>query len=105
MTYRRIDVYVPETHVEAVRNAMFDAGAGSIGRYDRCCFETAGYGRFRPLAGSDPFLGVCGREEQVAERKIEMICPEEKIGAVIDALRRAHPYETPAFQHWRVEIG
>ena len=104
MKYRRIDVYVPETHAEAVKNAMFAAGAGTIGNYDCCCFQTVGRGQFRPLPGSSPFLGSNGRVEQVTEWKLEMIFPEEKLREVIAALRQAHPYETPAFQHWCVEI-
>ena len=104
MKYRRIDVYVPETHAEAVKQAMFAAGAGSIGNYDCCCFQTVGRGQFRPLDGSSPYLGSAGQVEQVTEWKLEMIFPEEKLREVIAALRRAHPYETPAFQHWRVEL-
>ena len=101
--YRRIDVYVPETHAEAVKRAMFAAGAGTIGNYDCCCFQTVGRGQFRPLDGADPFLGTNEKVEHVTEWKLEMICPEERIRAVIEALRGAHPYETPAFQHWSVE--
>lgn len=104
MKYRRIDVYVPESHAETVKQAMFDAGAGTLGSYDCCCFQTVGRGQFRPLAGSHPFLGENGRIEQVTEWKLELICPEEKLRAVLAALRQAHPYETPAFQHWSVEI-
>ena len=104
MKYRRIDVYVPETHAEAVKQAMFEAGAGRIGNYDCCCFQTAGRGQFRPLSGSNPYLGSAGQVEQVTEWKLEMILPEEKLREVIAALRRAHPYETPAFQHWSVEL-
>ncbi len=104
MKCRRIDVYVPESHAEAVKRAMFEAGAGTIGNYDCCCFQTVGRGQFRPLDGSSPFLGAKGRVEQVTEWKLEMICPEENLRGVIAALRQAHPYETPAFQHWSVEI-
>ena len=104
MKCRRIDVYVPESHAEAVKRAMFAAGAGAIGNYDCCCFQTVGRGQFRPLDGSRPFLGAKNRVEQVTEWKLEMICPEEKLRTVIAALRQAHPYETPAFQHWSVEM-
>ena len=104
MRYRRIDVYVPETHAEAVKQAMFEAGAGRIGNYDCCCFQTVGRGQFRPLDGSSPYVGSAGQVEHVTEWKLEMIFPEEKLGEVIAALRRVHPYETPAFQHWRVEL-
>ena len=104
MKYRRIDVYVPESHAESVKSAMFAAGAGTIGNYDCCCFQTVGRGQFRPLPGSSPFLGSNGRVEHVTEWKLEMIFPEENLREVIAALRQAHPYETPAFQHWCVEI-
>ena len=96
-------VYVPATHEEAVRNAVFDAGAGRLGNYDRCCFATAGTGRFRPLAGSDPFLGSAGKEETVPEVRLEMICAAEHLAAAVAALRQAHPYETPAFHYCPVE--
>ena len=102
--YRRIDVYVPETHADAVKDAMFAAGAGTIGNYDCCCFQTVGRGQFRPLDGANPFIGTVCKVEHVTEWKLEMICPENQLRAVIEALRKAHPYETPAFQHWRVEI-
>ena len=104
MKYRRIDVYVPETHAESVKQAMFAAGAGRIGNYDSCCFQIVGRGQFRPLDGSSPYLGSAGRVEHVTEWKLEMIFPEEKLREVIAALRQAHPYETPAFQHWPVEL-
>ena len=104
MKFRRIDVYVPETHAEAVKQAMFEAGAGRIGNYDCCCFQTVGRGQFRPLDGSSPYLGSAGQVEHVTEWKLEMIFPEENLREVISALRRAHPYETPAFQHWSVEL-
>ena len=104
MKYRRIDVYVPETHAEAVKQAMFEAGAGRIGNYDCCCFQTVGRGQFRPLDGASPYLGSAGQVEHVTEWKLEMIFPEEKLREVISALRRAHPYETPAFQHWSVDL-
>lgn len=104
MLFRRIDVYVPETHLEAVKTAMFAAGAGTLGLYECCCFQVAGEGEFRPLAGACPYLGRAGKTEKVREWKLEMICPAAKIRAVIAALRQAHPYETPAFQHWKVEI-
>ena len=104
MKYRRIDVYVPETHAEAVKQAMFEARAGTIGNYDCCCFQTVGRGQFRPLSGSNPYLGSAGQVEHVTEWKLEMIFPEEKLREVIAALRQAHPYETPAFQQWSVEL-
>jgi len=100
---RKLEFYVPKTHLETVKNAVFDAGAGKIGDYDRCCWCAEGTGQFRPNEGSSPFLGTRGEIEYVQEVKVEMVCDDENIDAVISALKEAHPYETPAYQHWRVE--
>jgi hypothetical protein len=89
--------YVPEDYLEAVKNAMFDAGAGRVGDYDRCAWQVLGQGQFRPLDGSQPFIGQTGEVEKVAEYRVEMVCVEENISAVVAALRQAHPYEEPAF--------
>ncbi|MEA3299109.1 MAG: YqfO family protein [Pseudomonadota bacterium] len=89
--------YVPETHLELVKNAVFDTGAGQIGDYDRCCWQTLGQGQFRPLAGSNPFLGQEGWVEQVPEYKVELVCEDHLIEAAIEALINAHPYEEPAY--------
>ena len=64
--------YVPESHLEAVKAAVFAAGAGRIGNYDSCCWEVLGQGQFRPLTGSDPFIGRQGEVERVAEYRVEM---------------------------------
>ncbi|EGW53214.1 NGG1p interacting factor 3 protein, NIF3 [Candidatus Endoriftia persephone str. Guaymas] len=89
--------YVPESHLESLKQALFDKGAGRLAGYDRCAWETEGRGQFRPLAGSRPFIGETGRTEQLIEYKVEMICAEERIKAVIDELLRTHPYEQPAY--------
>lgn len=104
MEYYRLDLYVPETHAETVANALFQAGAGKAGNYEHCCFSVRGAGRFRPLSGANPFLGECGKDEFVPEVKLEMIVPEERKQAVLAALKKVHPYETPAFQCWRVDL-
>lgn len=97
-------VYVPAAHAGAVKVALFAAGAGRIGGYDCCCWQTAGTGQFRPLAGSHPAIGTAGGGvETVPEIKIEMVCRADLLPAVIAALRKAHPYETPAFFHWPVD--
>ncbi len=99
----KLCVYVPESHLEPVKLALFEAGAGRIGNYDSCCWQTAGQGQFRPLAGSDPFLGGQGSVEKVAEYKVELVCDDDCIEAAITALRASHPYEEPAFDVWRLE--
>lgn len=99
----RLDVYVPASHADTVKTALFSAGAGRIGRYDCCCFQVSGIGRFRPLAGSTPFLGQAGEIESVPEIKLELLCPDHQMPAILAALKAAHPYETPAFQYWEVQ--
>lgn len=93
----KICFFVPEDHAEAVKRAMFAAGAGKIGDYDSCCWQTAGQGQFRPLPGSQPFIGEQGEVERVTEYKVEMVCATELMGAALKALRDSHPYEEPAF--------
>ena len=82
---------------------MFEAGAGRIGNYDCCAWQTRGEGQFRPLDGSSPFLGNQGQIEKVIEHKLEMVCEEQCLEAVIAALKRAHPYEEVAYTVIRTE--
>jgi len=93
----KICLYVPETHLEAVKSALFVAGAGRIGLYDSCAWQVRGEGQFRPLAGANPFLGQTGLVETVAEYKVELVCADDCLNAAIAALRQAHPYEEPAY--------
>lgn len=90
-------VYIPESHLEDVKQAMFKAGAGRLGDYDSCCWQTKGIGQYRPLPGSDPFKGVTGKLEKAEEWKVELVCEPDLVPAVVKAMRAAHPYETPAF--------
>ena len=101
----KIELYVPVENAESVKSAMFAAGGGAIGNYDRCCWETLGTGQFRPLNNADPFIGETGKLECVQELKIEMVCDDDRIDDVVAALLEAHPYETPAFQFWRVRTS
>ena len=94
---RKLVVFVPREALESVRDALFEAGAGRIGNYERCSWYTAGTGTFRGGAGSDPAIGEAGREERVSELRLETVYPEERHDEVIAALRGAHPYEEPAF--------
>lgn len=89
--------YVPESHLEAVKAAVFAVGAGKIGDYDCCCWQVPGEGQFRPLPGSDPFLGQVGQLERVPEYRVEMICAREAAAPAVAALLQAHPYEQPAW--------
>ena len=76
---------------------MFEAGAGRVGNYDCCAWQTRGEGQFRPLDGSTPFLGNQGQIETVIEYKLELVCEGPCLKAVIAALKRAHPYEEVAY--------
>ena len=95
--------YVPPENTDAVKQAAFDAGAGRIGHYECCAWQTAGEGQFRPLAGSDPHIGQHNQLEKVIENRVEMICAEHCIKAALSAIRQAHPYEEPAIDIWRLE--
>jgi hypothetical protein len=93
----KICFYVPDTHLDEVKAALFAAGAGRIGLYDRCAWQVRGEGQFRPLDGARPFLGQVGAVETVAEYKVELVCADDCVVAAIAALRQAHPYEEPAY--------
>ena len=95
--------FVPETHVEKTKQALFDAGAGRIGDYDSCAWQCLGRGQFRPLQGSDPFLGHAGEIEAVDKYKGGLVCADELIKDALAALKQAHPYEEPAYEIYRME--
>jgi len=94
---RKLVVFVPPDSLEAVRDALFGAGAGRIGAYQRCSWHTEGTGTFFGGEGTDPTVGERGREERVAEVRLETVYPAEREDEVVQALRSAHPYEEPAF--------
>lgn len=93
----KLGFYVPPEQLEQVKTACFDAGAGRIGNYDNCCWQSLGTGQFRPLAKARPFIGEQGRVEQLAEYRVEMVCDAGSIKAVVAAMTEAHPYEEPAW--------
>ena len=96
--------YVPLTHVDEVKRAVFAAGAGKIGDYDNCCWQVLGQGQFRPLSNSQPFIGDKGELSRVAEYRIEMVCDGQFIAPAVAALKSAHPYDEPAYDVWRLEV-
>jgi len=89
--------FTPCDVAQQVAKAAFDAGAGKIGNYDMCCFITEGTGQFRPLDGSNPHIGNQNVLEFVKESKVEMVCEDQFIKAAVEAMNKAHPYETPAY--------
>ena len=99
---RKLVVFVPREALDTVREALFAAGAGRIGAYERCSWYTAGTGTFLGGQSSTPTVGERGREQRVAELRLETVFPEDRHDDVIAALRSAHPYEEPAFDVYPV---
>jgi hypothetical protein len=100
----KIVVYVPETHAEALRQAIGDAGAGIIGNYSHCTFTIKGTGRFKPLPGAEPTIGEVGKLEEVSEDRIETVCEADKLQDVLKAIREVHPYEEPATDVYPIDV-
>ncbi|WP_428036291.1 NGG1p interacting factor NIF3 [Amphritea sp.] len=98
----KLAFFVPEENLEAVKQAVFAAGAGKICNYDCCCWQVKGGGQFRPLLGSNPHIGQQGALEQLEEWKVELVCEDHLIGAAVDALKLAHPYEEVAYDVWQL---
>lgn len=90
-------VFVPTPDARAVLDAMADAGAGTLGEYERCAWTTTGTGTFVPGAGANPTIGASGRREEVDETRVEVVAPRAIRAAVVRAMVAAHPYEEPAF--------
>ncbi len=90
--------YVPESHLESTKQAIFVVGAGGIGNYEDCAWQVKGMGQFKPVNGANPFLGQLNELEQLEEWRVETIVSEEKARAVAKALKASHPYEEPAFE-------
>ena len=90
--------FVPREALDQTREAVFAAGAGRIGDYERCSWYTAGTGTFLAREGADPSIGRVGKEERVSELRVETVVPAETAAQVVEALREAHPYEEVAFE-------
>jgi dinuclear metal center YbgI/SA1388 family protein len=93
----KLAVFVPDEAVGRVSDAVFAAGAGAIGNYSECSFRTAGTGTFHGNDAANPVVGQKNRREEVSEWRLEVIVPPGRLDAVVAAMRRAHPYEEPAF--------
>jgi dinuclear metal center YbgI/SA1388 family protein len=94
---RQLVVFVPKDHAEALRNALFAAGAGAVGGYDECSFSTDGVGTFRGGADARPFVGRAGERHSEPEVRVEVLVPVAHEPAVLAAMRAAHPYEEVAY--------
>jgi hypothetical protein len=89
--------FVPRDALDVTREAVFAAGAGRIGDYERCSWYAAGTGTFLGGEGTDPTVGAPGREERVAELRVETVVPAGLVSDVVAALCASHPYEEPAY--------
>jgi len=99
----KLVVYVPQDHLEKVRLAICNAGAGKIGKYDQCAFMSSGIGTYRPLEGAKPFKGEVGKIERAGEARLEVTIEKDKLKAVIEAMKKAHPYEEIAYDVYKLE--
>ena len=96
---------MPDSHVDTVKQALFEAGAGCYQHYEHCAWQTLGQGQFKPLADSHPFIGQIDKLETVLEYKVEMICDARCLNAALSALRQAHPYQQPAYGVFPLQFG
>lgn len=96
-TIKQLITYVPTENLAALKNALYEAGAGKIGNYDSCGFSTEGKGNFRPIEGANPFIGEKGKLESVAESRVEVVMPQHLEGEILKALFNNHPYEEVAY--------
>ena len=96
-------VFVPESHLEQVKDALFNAGAGEIGAYSHCCWQVLGMGQFKPGSGSQPAIGEQGLISRVEEYRLEVVCENTRVRAALQAMIAAHPYETPAYEAFEIK--
>jgi hypothetical protein len=98
--------FVPHSHLEVCKDAVFETGAGSYpqGKYSRCCFQQPGIGQFLPGDGANPNIGSVGKVEQVEEMRVEILClGRPTMLNAVEALLKAHPYEEPAYEVYKLE--
>ncbi len=104
--YVTIVITVPESHADIFREAMGKAGAGKVGNYSYCSFSVKGIGRFLPNTSAHPEMGKAGALEEVIEERIETVCHKEFLEQVLEAIKKAHPYEETVIDIYPVyEIG
>ncbi len=101
----KVVVFVPEQNADALREAMCGAGAGWIGNYSDCSFMVKGTGTFKPLKGTNPYIGSEGNLEKVGEYRLETIVPQDRLKKVVDAMLEAHPYEEAAYDVYPMELS
>lgn len=95
--------FVPESHLERVKDTVFALGAGKTLKYSHCCWQVLGQMQFKPLPASDPAIGEQGKLTLTNEYRVEMICEERYLKTVIEGLKKVHPYEEPAYEIYKLE--
>jgi hypothetical protein len=98
----KLAFFVPESHLDEVKVALFDRGVGKIGDYDACCWQVLGQGQFRPAEGSQPFVGELNQLEMMSEWKVEMVCEDQLIKEAVAILKQVHPYEEVAYDVYKL---
>lgn len=104
-TQFKVVVFVPESDLKAVADAMFSAGAGQIGKYSECSYRVSGTGTFFGSDATNPTIGKKGQREEVAESRLETVCPADRLDLVVNAMRKAHSYEEPAFDVYPLQAS
>ncbi len=95
--------FVPDSHVEIVKEAVFNAGGGKIGEYSHCAWQVLGQGQFKPLPGSNPYSGIIDELKTVSEWRVELVVETTLIQDAVKAMKSAHPYEVPAYEVIKIE--
>jgi hypothetical protein len=103
LIYYSLSFYVPDSHLELVKQALFDIGAGKQGNYENACWQCPGQGQFRPLQAANPAIGESGKISYVSEYKVEILCTSENIKQAVNTLKTTHPYEAPAYCVIKIE--
>jgi hypothetical protein len=96
--------YVPESHLETVKMALFDLGVGRYEDYSHCSWQVLGEGQFKPLVNAKPFIGTIDEIEKVKEWRVEMLCSAHLKDLALSTLKKTHPYEEPAFGFIKLEL-
>jgi len=94
----KLEIFVPASHLDAIRTALQEAGAGAFGNYDSVLSYSPVRGCWRPLPGADPYLGQVDTMCEADEYKIEVLCRRDKLAATVEKVKAAHPYEAPVIQ-------
>jgi hypothetical protein len=93
--YCKLEIFLPEDSLDAVRQALQKVDAGHIGRYDCCLSYSPVIGCWRPLEGAEPYLGSVGEVSAERELKVEVVCPTQRVDQTVEAVKQVHPYQEP----------